>query len=110
MKGKVIYGRGRKPRYFLNDQEVPQEAFDAAFPAKRLGQPMQGMFPACWPMRSRALAVHRKQVAKANARNKRMGLGTRYDSDGTAIIPDRGERKRLLRQEQFHDNEAGYGD
>lgn len=70
-----------------------------------------GQQPSGWPMTSQALAVHPSQVAEANERNRRHGLGTRYDpATGNAIIPDRTDRKRLLRLEGFHDKSGGYGD
>jgi hypothetical protein len=71
----------------------------------------QSCTSTCWPMVSEALAVHPKQVEQANARNKRHGSSVVYDpKTGCAVIPDRGERKRLLRIEQMHDNEGGYSD
>lgn len=106
MRSKIIYSGSKPPRYYVNDVEVTQEEHDAAFPPKPIGLPMQGMFPACWPKRSKALGVHRKQVEAANARNKRMGLNTRYDKDGTAVIPDNGERRRLLRTEAMTDQDS----
>lgn len=64
-----------------------------------------------WPKRSAALAVHKKQVEAANARNKRNGVNVVYDpANGDAIIPDRNERKKLCKVEGFHDNLGGYGD
>lgn len=70
----------------------------------------QSCTTTCWPMVSEALAVHPSQVATANARNKRHGVNVVYDKNGAAHIPDRGERKRLLKLEGFHDNNGGYGD
>lgn len=64
----------------------------------------------CWPMTSKALAVHPSQVKQANARNRKHGVSVVYDQTGTAHIPDRGERRRLLRLEGMHDHHGGYGD
>jgi hypothetical protein len=64
----------------------------------------------CWPMVSKALAVHPKQVAQANARNKRHGVNVVYDPTGHAHIPHRAERKRLCKLDGFHDNNGGYSD
>lgn len=61
-------------------------------------------------MVSEGLAVHPKQVEQANARNRRHGVNVVYDQKGMAHIPDRTERKRLLRLEGMHDNSGGYGD
>lgn len=66
--------------------------------------------PSCWPQRSLALSVHSRQVEKARERAKRHNLGVEYLNDGTAIIADRAERKRLLKLEGMHDNEGSYGD
>jgi hypothetical protein len=65
---------------------------------------------ACWPMVSDALAVHPKQVQQARERAKRHGINVEYKSNGQVVIPDRAERRRLLRLEGFHDNSGGYGD
>lgn len=66
--------------------------------------------PQCWPMVSEALAVHPKQVQEANERNRKHGVSVTYDRKGMAVIPDRNERRKLLRLEGFHDNNAGYSD
>jgi len=65
---------------------------------------------SAWPMVSDALAVHPKQVEEANARNKRHGVNVQYLPNGQAVLPDRNERKKLLRLERYHDNDGGYGD
>jgi hypothetical protein len=57
-----------------------------------------------------ALAVSPKQVAEANARLKRHGIVGAYDPTGNIHVPDRANRKKLLRLEGMHDNNGGYGD
>jgi hypothetical protein len=74
------------------------------------GQAPGGHLPSNWPLRSKALAVHKTQVVEANERNRRHGIAARYEADGTCVIPDRGDRARLLRLEKAHDNSGGYGD
>ena len=69
-----------------------------------------GLATTTWPMESWALAVHPKQVGEANARAKRHGINVVYKKNGSVHIPDRAERKKLLRLEGFHDNNGGYGD
>jgi hypothetical protein len=64
----------------------------------------------CWPMVSDALAVHPKQVEQARERAKRHGISVEYRDNGQCVIPDRAERRRLLRLEGFHDRSGGYGD
>jgi hypothetical protein len=111
-KGTVTYSRdGKTARFFLDGEEVTREQFDAAFPPK---PDLPGSFAscqgACWPQESVALAVHPDQVAEANERNKAHGVNVTYKADGTAVVPDRGERRRLLRLEGYHDKQGGYGD
>jgi hypothetical protein len=113
MKGLIIYHKFGPNEYFIGDKLVSQEEFDAAFPAKKIGVPMNaGNTPGIWPMKSDALAVHPEQIPLVLERNKRHGLtSVEYDpKDGRAIIPDRGARRMLNRIEKFHDNEGCYGD
>jgi hypothetical protein len=90
-------------------RELTRAEFDALFPAKPIGAPGVPA-SACWPMKSVALAVHPDQVAEATERNRAHGVNVTYDATGMAEIPDRGERKKLLRLERMHDNHGGYGD
>lgn len=100
---------GRNPAYFRDGVVATKEEFDAAFPSKPIGAP-EVPSTSAWPMTSMALAVHPEQVAEANERNKVHGVGVRYDETGLAHLPDRAERKKLLKLEKFHDNQGGYGD
>lgn len=61
-------------------------------------------------MKSLALAVAPQQAEQANARAKRHGINVQYTRTGACIIPDRKERKKLLRLEGMHDNQGGFGD
>jgi hypothetical protein len=91
---------------------VTKAAFDARFPDKPLATVATETY-SCgkgWPQASVALAVHPDQVAEANERNKRHGVGVTYAADGTALVPDRAERRKLLRLEGYHDRQGGYGD
>lgn len=115
--GKKVRGtRGRLvagpvPTYFVNDVEVTKEEYDQCFPPKGFmaGEEFQiAQGKATWPMKSVALAVHPSQVAEANARNKRHGLATRYNSNGTAIIPTAAEKTKLVNLEGFVDKQKGY--
>lgn len=109
----MVAGPGGTFTYYLGDREVTEEEYRAATPSKlALGEEsLAGSTKTCWPMTSEALAVHPNQVAKANKRNKEHGVNVVYDpKTGCAVLPDRGERKRLLKLEGFHDNRGGYGD
>lgn len=110
MAWTVIYDRmGKNPAYFKDGQVATREEFEAVFPPKPLGVPAVAA-PSSWPMTSMALAVHPEQVAEANERNRAHGVGVTYDETGLAHVPDRAERKKLLKLEQMHDNHGGYGD
>ncbi|HVK10860.1 MAG TPA: hypothetical protein VM597_18975 [Gemmataceae bacterium] len=110
MAWTVIYGRGgENAAYFQDGVARTKDEFDAAFPPKPLGAPAVAA-PSSWPMKSVALAVHPDQVAEAIERNRRNGVGVTYDATGMAEIPDRGERKKILKLEGLHDNHGGYGD
>jgi hypothetical protein len=92
--------------YYLDGREVSEAEYRAVYaPA---GVPAAGGWKK--PLKSEALAVHPSQVAAANERNRRAGCSVTYAADGTAVVPDRGERKKLLKIEGFHDRDGGYGD
>lgn len=115
MKSRIIYLANGKNRYLIDDVEVTRAEFDKHFPSKiedllKAGTTLPSHSTTCWPMRSEALAVHPKQIAEATERNRRHGSSVTYDKDGTAILPDRGERKRIMRIEGLHDRQGGYGD
>ncbi len=111
MRSKIVYDRQGGKTYFVEGVEVTQAEFDAQVLTKEIGCPgLANNTPKCWPMVSEALAVHKKQVAQANARNKRHGVHVTYDEKGRAHIPDRAARRDLLRLEALHDNDAGYSD
>ncbi len=111
MRPRIIYGRFGQRTFFLGDLEVTEEEFAAAVPSKPIGCPgLANNTPSCWPQISQAFGVHPKQVAAANARNKRHGVHVQYEPKGLAHIPDRGARRDLSRLEGMTDNEAGYSD
>ena len=110
MRG-VIRGYGKTAVYLIDGKEVTKAEFDLAFPDKPIGIP-GGHHTTCWPQISEdAFAVHPKQVEQANARNRRHGINVEYDkATGAAIIPDRDQRRKLLKLEGWRDNSGGYGD
>lgn len=95
--------------YFLDGKEVTEAQYRNLYPIPDSGRP-SGTKGKGWPLRSDALGCHPEQVVEMNERNREAGIGTRYDGDGTAVIPDRADRKRLLKLEQKHDKDGGYGD
>lgn len=73
-----------------------------------------GTMTTGWPMQSEALACDRSQIDEHNARAKRHGIRVEYKYVGkhkvVVEIPDRNERRKLLRLEKYHDKDGGYGD
>ncbi len=110
MRGQIKYAASGKREFFIDGKPVTEKAFDAAFPAKEIGCTLDAHLPACWPMLSEAMAVHPSQVEEATARNRKHGVNVTYTPSGEAILPDRNERRKLMRLEGFHDKSGGYGD
>lgn len=109
--GRIVFGT--KIRYFIGDKEVTKKKFDKTFPSKPIpmGEEVLTQSTTAWDdFTSEAMAVHPKQVAEANHRSKKHGLGVKYDKKGFAHIPDRASRKKLLKLEGLHDKKGGYGD
>lgn len=106
----VKFGRDGKKVYFLGDREVSKKAYDAAFPDKEIGEPLAAHLPACWPMRSEALACHPEQAGEMNDRNRKAGIAATYDGDGICVIASRKDRAKLNKLEGFHDKQGGYSD
>lgn len=73
------------------------------------GETLPGLALSGWPLISDAMGVHPKQVEQANARNKRHGVNVTYKKNGQAVIPDRGERRKLLKLEGFVDRSSFTG-
>lgn len=111
MRGKIRANRVTGERvYYLEDREVPQEEFEAAFPPKEIGETTGHSTAWSNGIESDALAVHPSQIKEAMARNKRHGLHVEYLPDGRPKLTDRGQRRDLMRLEQVHDRNGGYGD
>lgn len=115
MRSRIVLRTDGTTAYFLGDREVTEAEFRAAHPMKLVlggGEPLLGQSPSgdCWPLTSEALAVHPKQVREANERNKKNGINVQYDpATGNAVIPDRAERRRLLKLEGLVDKHSFYG-
>jgi hypothetical protein len=69
-------------------------------------QPPNGNASAGYPIKSQSLGVGRRQVAAANARNKKAGVQARYDEKGVCHVPTAADRKKLLKVERMHDNQG----
>lgn len=96
--------------YWIDGRKVSQQEYEEAFKSlpSRLEDLLNGNSPMLaqgsgWPMRSIALAVHPKQVEKANERNRRLGLASYYEKDGTCVIPTSRERAKLIKAEGMVD-------
>ena len=111
LRHKIVFGTPK--RFYVNDTEVTEGEYRERTKSKPVepGDEVLTQSTTGWAdFTSEALAVHPDQVGEANERAKRHGLGTKYDRNGFAHIPDRADRKRLLRLEGMHDNHGGYGD
>ncbi len=110
MKDRIVLSKDGT-HYFLAGEEVTEAAYRAVYPLPEAGQaPPASVSCSAWPLISDALAVHPKQVAEANARNRKAGVHVTYQADGRAVLPDRNERRKLLRLEGCHDKQGGYSD
>ncbi len=101
------------PRYEMPGGQLLTEAeYDTWLDGIRVEGPVDLHIEAGWRnFKSDGLAVHPDQVDLATERNRLHGVNVTYDREyGRAIIPDRHERKKLLKVERFHDNDGGYGD
>lgn len=65
-----------------------------------------GLQPSGWPLVSLGMGVHPDQIAEATARNKAHGVNVQYRRDGRAVIPDAGERKKLMKLDGVFDKDA----
>lgn len=108
MEGTIRWDKDEAMHFYLDGQEVTEGEFRRGIP-DREGVP-GGHLPACWPMTSEALACDPSQVGEMNERNRAAGIGARYTPAGDCVIGSRGDRKKLLKREGFHDNSGGYGD
>ncbi len=59
-----------------------------------------------WPKTSTALTVHPDQIEEALVRNKSRGSSVTYERDGTAIIPDKTEFRRIMKIEGMYDKDS----
>ncbi len=108
-RGRIRY-TSHGEEFFLGDKKVSREEFESVFRPKEIG-PTRGQTASCWPMKSDGMACHPEQISEIMARNKRHGItGVSYDSDGTAVLADRGARRDLMALEGCHDKQGGYGD
>jgi hypothetical protein len=98
--------------YFVNGVEVTKREFDRCFPdrARELSRTerrrMAKAGAARWPLKSTAMAVHPEQVEEANEHLKKNGCASRHDADGRLVIPDGGDRKRVMRLRNALDRDS----
>lgn len=74
--------------------------------AELVGSEVGGQQPGTWPQTSLALAVHSTQVAEANDKLKAAGLSAYHLPDGRMVVPDAGERKKVLKFKRYVDHES----
>ena len=97
-------------RYFLGHKEVTEKAYRKEYPAPTEHGIPGGTPTSGWPIKSQALAVHRKQRAEHERVAAARGVPTETTADGRVILRDRAHRKAYLKAFGFRDNQAGYGD
>lgn len=122
--------------YFIDGIRVSQAVFDTLFPSKLfpaetglteaearavLGRMIPAAPPprttphlsraitGAKPLKSEALAVHRKQIAAVKARNKRHGINVDYDRLGRPVFTDAGQRRALMKLEGVRQMNSAYG-
>ena len=97
-----------KPSYLIDGCPVTKAVFDRAFRTKKepkgLKRPQAdqaigqgGQRPGTWPMISMNMCVHPSQVAEANAKLKAGGSTAYHKRNGLLVIPDNGQRKKVLK-------------
>lgn len=113
MTGKIRY-TGHFPEvktYFIDGQEVTEEAYYEALPSQGItpGEPPGGPALTGWPIHSDALAYHRKQIPEARAYFEKLGIGsTQIDECGRPVFTDRAHQRQVLKALGKHSNNA-YG-
>ena len=66
--------------------------------------------PGNWPMESDSLGVDPSQIKEAEAESIRLGIPTRFTSDGCAVLESPSHRKRLAEAYGYFDRNGGYSD
>ena len=106
--GRIVFGKPNQ--YFIGDKEVTEDEFNKRFPPKPMGEVMAANASIWNGFTSEAMACDPSQVEEMNERNRKNGIGARYSPDGMCHIPDRADRRRLMKLEGYHDKAGGYGD
>jgi hypothetical protein len=109
MKGDGMKLVGDKWVYFLDGKKVTEKKYRKRYPPPRAGGKVLPKLKDGWPKQCLALAVHPDQVDEANARNKEHGISVHYDAKGVPTLPDRNERRKLLKLEGLHDRHSFTG-
>lgn len=100
---------GDKWLYFLDGKKVSAKKYHKRYPRPEAGGKVLPKLKDGWPKKCLALAVHPDQVDEANARNKEHGVNVHYAADGVPTLPDRNERRKLLKLEGLHDRHSFTG-
>lgn len=112
MRTRIVYGPRGTKRFYIDGKEVSAEEYARTVHPWKIadllasGRAPGGTQTTGWPLESVGLAVSPRQVAEANARNKQHGINTRYKPDGTAVVPDAGDYKRLRKIEGVVDRDG----
>lgn len=103
--GKVVVG--------LTLMDARQrKVFKAALAKQQRGTPRsrESRAGATWPLSSRALAVHPRQVKEAAEYAKKIGCPTNFLPDGRPVFTGKAHRKEYCERHGYYDQDGGYGD
>jgi hypothetical protein len=102
--------------YFLNGKEVGRKEYERDYPPERFrgttGAAPLPDTPGAWRnFFSDALAVHPKQIKRAEEDARARGVPTEFEPEsGRPQFRDRDHRRRYMKAYGVHDNNGGYGD
>lgn len=109
-KYTVTYDRDGNATYRIDGVVVTKKQYDKALPSHPIEVPLEAHKPDAWPIVSKALGVHPRQIPEAIEHARRNGVPTEFTSEGRPILRDRAHRKAYLRMQGYHDRDGTYGD
>ena len=109
MKGKIVYGKVKE--YYVDDRQVTEEEFEAAFKSKPFGFGEDTLISqTAFNHPSDALAVHPSQVKEAHEDSIKRGVRTEFMKDGRPIMRDRAHQKAYIAAYGYYNRNGCYGD
>ena len=103
-------------KFFVDGQEVTEKEFDKAMDQQKPSVSSENgtvkrprSMKRGYPIKSVALAVHSRQVAKMREDSVKKGVPTDYTTGGRPILRDAAHRKAYLKLYGFHDRNSYNG-